>query len=100
VQAGSEFWNMDIKLAAVSLAPDSPPLTLTYKIGGGTVRGAIDRCNGAHVFLIPADPALRRDQFIRLAACRANGQFEFSGVRPGEYYGVAVTAAEIPLVTP
>jgi len=25
VQAGSEFWNMDIKLAAVSLAPDSFP---------------------------------------------------------------------------
>jgi hypothetical protein len=53
------------------------------------VRGSIENCGDAAVILIPQEPELRRDQFMRVAKCGAHGQFEFSGVRPGSYYGIA-----------
>jgi hypothetical protein len=42
--------------------------------------------------LIPQDPALRRDGFVRLTSCGQNGRFEITAVRPGEYYGLAIVA--------
>ncbi len=77
-------------LGTVSLTSAAQPLTITYKLGGGSVRGTVDACGAAHVFLIPQEPALRRDGFIRIAACDRDGRFEFSAVRPGEYYGLAL----------
>jgi protocatechuate 3,4-dioxygenase beta subunit len=74
----------------VPILSDAQPLTVTYKLGGGTVRGTIEACGAGHVFLIPQDPALRRGYFIRRTTCGQNGQFEFSAVRPGEYYGLAI----------
>jgi hypothetical protein len=62
-------------------------LTVTYKLGGGTVRGA---CAFGSILLIPQDPKLRRPDFIRRANCAQNGAFEIPAVRPGEYYGLAV----------
>jgi hypothetical protein len=67
-------------------------VTVTYKTGGGTVRGSIDGCGSAHVMLIPVDEGLRRGEFVRQSNCRASGQFDFSNVRPGEYYGIAIDA--------
>jgi hypothetical protein len=73
----------------VAILSDAERLTLTYKYGGGAVRGTIEDCGSAAVMLIPQEPELRRDQFMRVTKCSANGQFEFSGVRPGTYYGIA-----------
>jgi len=80
----------DAVAADVPIASDAERLTLTYKYGGGTVRGAIEGCGSAKVFLIPQQVDLRRDQFIRFTPCGANGSFEFAGVRPGTYYGIAI----------
>lgn len=73
----------------VSILSDAQPLTVTYKLGGGTVRGTVEGCGDAHILLIPQDPALRRHAFIYIGACGQNGRFEFPAVRPGEYYGLA-----------
>jgi len=81
-------------LGWVSILSDAQPLTITYKLGGGTVRGTIEGCGAGHVLLIPQDPARRRHAFIRITTCGQNGRFEFRAVRPGEYYGFAI--AEVP----
>jgi hypothetical protein len=77
-------------LGSVSILSDAQPLIVTYKLGGGTVRGTIERCGDRHVLLIPQDPALRRHAFIYITTCDPNGRFELPAVRPGEYYGLAV----------
>jgi hypothetical protein len=74
----------------VPIVSDARPVTVTYKLGGGTVRGNIEACGAARVLLIPQDPARRRRNFILSTSCGKTGGFEFSGVRPGEYYGIAI----------
>jgi uncharacterized GH25 family protein len=74
----------------VPILSESLPLTVTYQLGGGTVRGTIEACGAGRVLLIPQDPALRRGGFIRHTTCAQNGRFEIPAVRPGEYYGLAV----------
>lgn len=69
------------------------PLTIRIKLGGGTVRGTVEGCGSRPVFLVPQEPALRRNGFIRIAPCDSNNHFEFPAVRPGEYYGIALAKA-------
>jgi hypothetical protein len=40
--------------------------------------------------LIPQNPLLQRAEFILGINCGQDGPFEFSAVRPGEYYGIAI----------
>jgi hypothetical protein len=72
-----------------SILSGAQPLTVTYKLDGGKVRGAIEGCGGDHVLLIPQDQARRRHAFMYFTTCGQSGQFEFPAVRPGEYYGLA-----------
>ena len=74
----------------VSIQSAAQPLTVTYKLGGGTVRGAIEGCAGQPVILIPQEPALRRGGLLRVTTCDGKGQFEFPSVRPGDYLGFAL----------
>lgn len=95
--APSPFYLDSIRLGGADALGGEVPiqsdsqLVLTYKYGGGSVVGSIDGCGGAHVVLVPRDEALRRPEMIRETRCGPNGQFEFSGVRPGEYYGIALS---------
>jgi hypothetical protein len=77
----------------VPILSDAQPVTVVYKPGGGMVRGNIEACGAARIFLIPQDPARRRRNFILSTTCGQAGGFEFSGVRPGEYYGIAILSA-------
>jgi hypothetical protein len=76
--------------AAVEIAPGAPPLTIVYKHGGGTVRGAVEGCAGGTVRLLPHDRAMWREGFVLFAPCDANGRYEIGSVRPGDYYAVAI----------
>jgi hypothetical protein len=78
----------------VSILSDAEPLTLTYKAGGGAVRGTVENCSSGNVILMPREELLRSHAFIRITPCRPNGRFEFTAVRPGEYYGFA--SSEFP----
>jgi hypothetical protein len=76
--------------AGVEIVSPAQTLTVTYKFDGGTVRGTIEDCVGIRVLLVPQDPSLRREGFMRYTSCGQDGRFEFSAVRPGEYYGFAI----------
>ena len=65
-------------LGTLSILSDAQALTITYKLGGGTVSGTIDSCRTGYVFQIPQEPALRHAGFMRLTTCGQNGRFELS----------------------
>ena len=58
-------------------------VTVVYRLGGGTVRGA---CGGGTVTLIPKEISLRRAGFIRRMVCSRNG-FEFRRCGRGNIMG-------------
>jgi hypothetical protein len=84
------FGARDALEPSVQVFPGDLPLTITYKLNGGTVRGAVEGCAKGEVMLVPQDPALRRDGFIHQTNCGQDGRFEIVAIRPGEYYGFAV----------
>jgi hypothetical protein len=90
------FGARDAAGSNVEILPGDLPLTVTYRLNGGTVRGTVEGCAAGQVVLIPQDPAFRRDGFIRRTSCGQNGRFEITAVRPGEYYGLAVAAPAGP----
>ncbi len=83
--------SLDALTSDIAILSDAQPLTVTYKFGGGTVQGTIEACGAGRVLLLPQDPALRRHEFLRETNCGPSGQFQFSAVRPGDYYGFAVS---------
>ena len=76
--------------AGIEILSSAQTLTVTYKMGGGSVRGTIEDCVDSRVLLVPQDSSLRRNEFMRYTSCGQDGRFEFSAVRPGEYYGLAI----------
>lgn len=80
----------DALTSFVRVAGGDQTVEFTFRYGGGTVQGTVQDCGDAHVVLLPQDPPLRRPGLLHETKCEANGHFEFSGVRPGEYYGIAI----------
>jgi hypothetical protein len=83
----------DVMGRAVELKPDSPPLHIVYREGGGTLRGAVADCGKATVVAIPQDAALRKNLYYRLirrASCGDGGSFRIPNMRPGNYYAFAL----------
>jgi uncharacterized GH25 family protein len=76
--------------SGVSIFSGAQPLTVTYKLGGGTVRGTVENCAAGTVRLIPHDKAARRPGFVYFAPCDANDRYAIAAVRPGEYYVLAI----------
>jgi hypothetical protein len=91
--ASIKVGDRDVTEQLVELAPDSPPLTITYNSDGGGVRGAVEDCAGATVVLAPRDRALQTSAVIRQVKCQAGGRFEITGIRPGEYDAFAFDRA-------
>ena len=72
------------------------PITLVYKINGGTVRGTVEKCASGTVWLVPEEPARRDSDFFRSATCDAHDRYEIGALRPGEYYAVALSYNDGP----
>lgn len=68
------------------VAPAS--ITAVYKANGGAVRGTVAECIEGSVWLVPQE-ASRRAAMFRFAPCLAAGHYEFTALRPGEYYALA-----------
>jgi uncharacterized GH25 family protein len=80
----------------VEILPGAQPLTVTYKFGGGTVRGTVEKCAGGTVRLLPHDKAMWRQGFVFLAPCDSTDRYAITAVRPGEYYALVI-AGDTPI---
>jgi hypothetical protein len=87
--ASVEMSGRDVVGEYVEITPGTLPVTITYRTDGGTVRGAVDECNGATVVLAPREAVLQYAEFVRQVKCGTEGRFEIGVVRPGEYYAFA-----------
>jgi hypothetical protein len=76
--------------SGVEILSGAQRLTVVYKLGGGTVRGTVEKCAGGTVRLLPHDKAMRRPGFVWFAPCDANDRYAITAVRPGEYYPLAI----------
>ncbi len=78
----------------VQILSGDQPLAVTYKHGGGTIRGTVEKCGTADVTLVPRESAQRHPGLIRRTSCDPTGKFEILSVRPGEYYAFALPGEE------
>jgi hypothetical protein len=76
--------------AGVEILTGAQPLTVSYKAGGGTVRGTVEKCAGGTVRLLAHDKAKWRQGFVFFAPCDASDRYAITPVRPGEYYALAI----------
>ncbi len=76
----------------VDLAPGSPALRVVYKTGLGSVRGTVEKGEGATVVLVAQSP--NGLSFIRTSKCGLGGAFDMDGVTPGDYAVVAFDRVE------
>ena len=74
----------------VEILSGAQPLTVAYKLGGGTVRGTVENCASGTVRLLPHDKAMWRPGFVFFAPCDSNDRYAIAAVRPGEYYVLAI----------
>jgi hypothetical protein len=76
--------------SGVEILSGAQRLTVAYKLGGGTVRGTVEKCAGGTVRLLPRDKAMWREGFVLFAPCDSNDRYAIAAVRPGEYYALAI----------
>ena len=85
-----QFGGREVLGQAVDVSDGALPIRVVYKANGGRVQGSVEHCVAATVF--PADPGLRTNEFVRTVRCDTGGRFEVAGLRPGDYYVVAMGA--------
>ena len=83
------FGDAELTTPEVELAPGAVPITVIFKTNGGTVRGTVENCASGWVVLVPREPAMRWQDFIRQERCDENGRYQVPAVRPGDYYVLA-----------
>jgi len=76
--------------SGVEIVAGTQQLTVTYKLGGGTVRGTVEGCAAGTVRLLPRNQAMWRQGFVLFAPCDSKDRYAIAGVRPGQYYAVAI----------
>jgi hypothetical protein len=102
IPPGPQFYLASIKLGdqesvdgRVEFFSSSLPLTVTYRSDGGTVRGTVEECGSATVLLVSQDATLRaRREYVRSSKCSSKSTYEFTAVRPGDYYVLALSPSD------
>ncbi|HXB68755.1 MAG TPA: carboxypeptidase-like regulatory domain-containing protein [Candidatus Acidoferrales bacterium] len=75
----------------VEMSASSPPVRLIYRSDGGHLHGTVENGAWANVVLFPQNPALLFENLhLHSSQCDSEGRFEIAGIRPGDYYAVAV----------
>jgi hypothetical protein len=87
----------DALTGPVEVVSGALPLRILYKADGGTLRGSVEECASSTVLLTPRDARLRRPEISRKTTCDQNGRYEIPGVRPGDYYALALESDDSAL---
>jgi hypothetical protein len=72
------------------LAEGVPPVRVVFKPNSAKLRGTVENCGGASILLHLQDEGLWNFRFIRRGSCDSSGHFELGGLRPGNYYALAL----------
>ena len=75
------------------LSDSSPPLRIILK-AGGRLSGNVDKGEGAKLLLVPQ--TLSPGDVAAVYPCGAGGNFELTGIPPGDYYAIALTHFDPP----
>ena len=84
----------DVLGKEVMFAEGMPAVRVVFKPNSARVRGTVENCGGASILLLPEDEGLWDFRFIRRGSCDSSGHFEFGGLRPGNYYTLALDRLE------
>jgi hypothetical protein len=85
----------DVMAEEVEVSASSPAVRLLYRSDGGRLHGTVENGAWTNVVLFPQNPALLFYNLqLRLAQCDGEGRFEIAGIRPGDYYAIAVDRVE------
>ena len=80
----------DVTMQQFDLAPGMQPVRVILKSDGGSIQGTVeDSAAEMMTVLIPQKERLRYLPFI-MQAISEGGHFQFSQVRPGDYYALAL----------
>jgi len=79
----------DITLDEIEVSPGMPPFRVVLKTGGGRIRGSVPNGDGGMIVLAPREERMRVPGFI-VVSFFGGSQFEIDGVRPGDYYALAI----------
>jgi hypothetical protein len=79
----------DITAQYVHIGSGATPLRIRFDSKGGGVRGTVEDCGGATVVLAPRERGFQEPQFVLTGKCAQGGRYEFSNIRPGDYYAFA-----------
>jgi hypothetical protein len=79
----------DIPFPQTEIAYDAVPITVVFKADSGTLHGNAEECAGGPVMLIPQDSNLQSIGFLGSTTCTSADRYEFTAVRPGDYYVLA-----------
>jgi hypothetical protein len=101
IQPSPRFYLASIRLGErestdgnIEFVSSGLPLTIVYRSDGGAVHGTVEECGAATIVLVPQDPTLRRRPYIQERKCGANGAYEFTAIRPGDYNAIALNPSD------
>jgi hypothetical protein len=66
------------------------PIRITYKSGAPRVRGKVDDGGAVSVIVLSQDEAALASGRSSIAKASAEGRYETGGLRPGDYYVLAI----------
>ena len=87
------FGARDVTGQAVDLVDGTVPIRVIFSPNPGRVSGTVENCRGETVVLWGLDEPILGSNYFHKTTCDASGRFEFTDLRPGDYY--AYTFAQV-----
>ncbi len=86
----------DVTGQTVELLSGSAPIRVIFRPNPGRVTGTVDDCNGQAVVLWQLDDPIITFRWSESQQCNAEGHFDFTDLRPGDYYAYAFATVDDP----
>ena len=97
--ASAKYNDVDVTFGDLEIGPGGAgTLHLVFRSDGGKVAGSVragdSPAAGAGVLLMPAAEERRTQSSVFVVSAGPDGSYQFSGIRPGDYYLIAVDGVE------